>query len=95
MKEVTPFIRQCIYMWIAGNNLEEFTVWEVQRGVESAHKALEELKDLDLSKAVSNELQRLERWHKLGSRKGIKGEGGCGLGRPPRVFYRKIIFKKA
>lgn len=71
--------------------MQEFTVWEVQRGVEKAHKALE---DLDLSKAISNELQRLERWHKLGSRKGIKGEGGCGLGRPPRVFYRKIVFKR-
>lgn len=92
MKDVTPFIRQCVYMWIAGNPLSEFTVWEVQRGVEKAHKVVA---DLDLSKAVSNELQRLEWQHKLGSRKGIRGEGGCGLGRPPRVFYRKIVFKTA
>lgn len=92
MKDITPYIRQCIHLWLAGTDLQEFTVWEVTRGLERDHSTFA---DIDISKAVSNELQRLERWHKLGSRKGVKGEAGCGLGRPPRTFYKKIIFKTA
>lgn len=81
--ETTPFVRQCVNLWIAGTKLKEFTVSEVQTDLWEAHSGL---LDLDLCKAISNELIRLETKHRLLSRRGIKGVDGCGLGRPPRVY---------
>lgn len=92
MKDITPFVRQCVYMWIAHNLHHEFTVAHLISDLQHKHR---ELAELDLCKAISNELIRLERFHKLGSRQGVKGEDGCGQGRPPRVYKRKIIFKSA
>ena len=84
--DCTPFVRQCVGLWIAGTKLGEFTVSDLQTALQEEHTAL---LDVDLCKAVSNELIRLETKHKLLSRKGIKGLDGCGVGRPPRVYRRR------
>lgn len=82
----TPFIRECINLWLASNTLKEFTVADIQTALQDTHKSLY---TLDLCKAVSNELIRLETKHRLLSRKGIKGIDGCGVGRPPRVYRKR------
>lgn len=82
----TPFIRQCIGLWMAGTKLTEFTVADIQTALHEAHTSLF---TQDLCKAVSNELIRLETKHRLLSRKGIKGVDGCGVGRPPRVYRKR------
>lgn len=90
--ESTPFVRACVNLWIAGTTLVEFTVAEVITDLQVTHQSLTRI---DLSKAVSNELYRLETKHKLQSKKGIRGVHGCGIGRTPRVYWCKIKFKIA
>lgn len=83
--DCTKFVRECISLWIAGTQLKEFTVSELQSDLQERHRLL----DVDLCKAVSNELIRLESKHRLLSRRGVKGLDGCGLGRPPRVYRKR------
>lgn len=90
VNQVTPYVRSCVNLWLAGCTLAEFTVSELIQALEGQH---ETLVGVDLCKAISNELIRLETQHKLLSRKGVKGFDGCGQGRPPRVYRRNMIFK--
>ena len=82
----TPFVRQCINVWLAGTTLKEFTVSDI---MEDIVLPPDTRLSVDLCKAVSNELIRLETQHRLLSRKGIKGFDGCGVGRPPRVYHKR------
>lgn len=90
VNQVTPYVRSCVNLWLAGSTLKEFTVSELIQDLEGQHETLQ---GVDLCKAISNELIRLETQHKLLSRKGVKGFDGCGMGRPPRVYRRNMIFK--
>lgn len=84
----TPYVRQCVNLWLAQTTMHEFTVSEVSSGIEDKHEALE---GVDLSKSVSNELVRHETLGLLISRKGVKGVDGCGTGRPPRVYRKRNL----
>ena len=90
ISDKTPFVRQCVNLWIAGCKQNEFTVSDIVQDLSKRYPALVVV---DVLKAVSNELQRLQTKHKLASRKGVKGVDGCGMGRPPRVFWCKVKFK--
>lgn len=85
INDVTPFVRQCIALWLASNRQATFSVSEVCKSLQDQHKSLQ---DLDLTKSVSNELIRLETIGLLSSRKGFKGESPNETGRPPRVYKR-------
>lgn len=87
---ITPFLRQCVNLWLAGWTKPEFTVTDVSTGLYQAHTAFI---DVDMTKAISNELVRLETRHKLVSRRGVKGVDGSGIGRPPRVYRKLVMFK--
>ncbi len=87
----TPFIRQCINLWFAGNKLSEFNVTVITNAIILANPVLQG-SDSDVSKAVSNDLARRESIGILTSRKGVKGEGS-GMGRPPRM-YSKVFCKR-
>lgn len=82
----TPYMRQRIALWLAGTTLYEFTVSDIMQGVDIPADSVQ---TVDLCKAVSNELIRLETQHRLLSRKGVKGVDGCGVGRPPRVYHKR------
>lgn len=83
--EITPFVRQCIALWIAGVGNVSFSVADVVSGLYESHPSLD---GIDVSKAVSNELVRLEHVGKLSSHVGSV-EDGCGFGRPPRVYVKR------
>lgn len=85
----TPLLRQCVNMWLAGTDQLEFTVTDITGDLNETHDFYH---TVDLKKSVGNELIRLERHHKLTSRKGIKGVDGSGVGRPPRVYKKNMIF---
>jgi hypothetical protein len=82
----TPFVRSCVALWLAGTSETTFCVADVIACLKDTHTSLEAV---DLSKAVSNELVRLEYIGKLVSHVG-KLEDGCGVGRPPRVYARSV-----
>lgn len=81
--EITPFVRQCITLWFAGNTDQKFTVSQICRELKEKHSILLEI---DLCKAVSNELIRLESLGIMTSRKGAPEDVEHGTGRPPRVY---------
>ena len=81
----TPFVRSCVALWLAGTTEDQWSVADVIACLKQAHTSLEAI---DVSKAVSNELVRLEYIGKLVSHKGTL-EDGCGVGRPPRVYRRR------
>ena len=83
--DATPFVRQCVALWVAGVGSVSFSVANVVNGLHEAHPSLD---DIDVSKAVSNELVRLEHVGKLTSHVGSV-EDGCGMGRPPRVYVKR------
>lgn len=76
-------IRNAVTGWINRNNPERFTVTLLLSELGSMLK--ETFNDLDLSKAMSNELKRRER---LGWLECI-GLEVIGLGRPPKVYRQK------
>lgn len=84
--ETTPFVRQCIALWVAGCTETQFSIADIIAGLQQAHTSLT---GVDLSKAVSNELTRLEYVGKLMSKPGTF-EDGCGVGRPPRVYTKRF-----
>lgn len=84
----TPFIRQCVALWLAGHDDPEFTSIRIASDLQDKHPAL---RDINITKAVSNELIRLEGKHKLGSRKGTSDDW-CGNGRPPKLYRKKVKF---
>lgn len=84
----TPFVRRCVALWLASSGDGEFTSVQVTADLKRLHPSLVHL---DTQKAVSNELIRLEGKHKLGSRK-ADAHYGCGVGRRPRLYRKKIKF---
>lgn len=80
----TDFVRDFVRLWLSSGKLDSFSVCDV---TSSINHDLSILIDVDISKAVSNELQRLESVGIITSRKGVK-EDRKGSGRPPRVFTR-------
>lgn len=85
----TPFVRSCIALWLAGTTETQFSVADIITGLKQAHTSLESLDSIYLCKSVSNELTRLEYIGKLESYQGTL-EDGCGVGRPPRVYRRRV-----
>jgi hypothetical protein len=83
---VTPFVRSCVALWLAGTKEGQWSVADVIYDLREAHTSLGEV---DVSKAVSNELVRLEYIGKLSSYQGSLDDG-CGVGRPPRVYCRRV-----
>lgn len=79
----TDHIRQCISLCIAGFN-SGFTVTQVVSLLNDRHN----FGNVDVSKHVSNELQRLQARGMLQSRKGVKEDNPSLTGRPPRVFSK-------
>lgn len=92
-KPQTPAIRQCVNNWLATyTEIEQFTVSSVCSDIADDEVFI----SVDASKAVHNELARLETQHKLKSRPGCiddKATLSPGVGRPPRVYWRNMIFK--
>lgn len=84
--EGTPFIRQCISLWLASARSPQFSIADIIAGLQRQHTSLQ---GLELSKPVSNELTRLEYVGKLISQNGTL-EDGCGVGRPPRVYTKRL-----
>jgi hypothetical protein len=80
---MNDFLRQCIKMTVASFD-KPFTVTQVL----SSMNGLYEFGDIDVSKAVSNELQRMQKLRLLESRPGVKGDDPNLQGRPPRVFTK-------
>lgn len=90
ISQKTPYLRKCVNEWLANSKTNEFHVNDISYELTEKY---DDLIDLDITKAVSNELIRLERHHKLTSRKGIKGVDSSGVGRPPRVYKKNMIFR--
>mgnify|MGYP001585581045 CR=1 FL=1 len=86
--EATPFVRQCMALWVASNRNLRFSIADIIAGLQKAHIGLA---GIDLSKAVSNELTRLEYVGILSSEQGTF-EDGCGVGRPPRVYVKRVCW---
>lgn len=86
--ETTPFVRQCISLWLARCDKSQFSIADIIAGIQKQHTTLQ---GVDLSKAVSNELTRLEYIGKLRSEQGTL-EDGCGVGRPPKVYTKRFCF---
>lgn len=77
---VTPFVRQCVKLWVAENqHLEYFTVTDICNDIYSQHSVLQEI---DLTKAVSNELIRLKT---IGLIKDV-GVFSNPIGRPAKAY---------
>lgn len=89
MNHSTAFIRQCVALYLAGVG-EQFTTVQVIEGVKAKH----DFGDHDVSKGVSNELQRLLKLGLYKSRPGVKGDDPSHVGRPPRVF-RKVYCEQS
>lgn len=83
MNKETALIRSAVSGWINRNNPETFTVPLLLSELGSMLK--EVFNDLDLSKAMSNELKRREN---MGWLECI-GVEVVGLGRPPKVYRQK------
>jgi hypothetical protein len=83
--EHTPFVRSCVALWLAGTVQTQWSVADVIYDLKEKHTSLD---GVDVSKAVSNELVRLEYIGKLISTQGSL-EDGCGVGRPPRLYRRR------
>jgi hypothetical protein len=81
----TPFVRQCVALWLAQYGTLEMCVPSIVNDLKQAHASLE---DIDITKAVSNEMIRLETLGKLTSRVGTVDDG-CGIGRPPRLYKKR------
>jgi len=79
----TDYLRQCIGLCVAGMS-SPFTVTQIVSLLNERHKFI----GVDVSKAVSNELQRLQKRGMLESRLGVKGDDPYLVGRPPRVFNK-------
>jgi hypothetical protein len=79
----TDYLRQCIGLCVAGMD-SPFTVTQIVSLLNERHKFI----GVDVSKAVSNELQRLQKHCMLESRLGVKGDDQYLVGRPPRVFNK-------
>lgn len=84
--QATPFIRQCVGLWLASCRTPKFSIADIIAGLQRRHASLQAL---DLSKAVSNELVRLEYVGKLTSEPGTFDDG-CGIGRPPKLYTKRI-----
>ena len=89
IKEHTPMIREYVHEWLSSRT-NDFNVSDIIRDHEGVSTGLD---SIYLCKAISNELARLERRHKLSSRHGVKGVDGCGVGRTPKVFSIKVEFR--
>lgn len=80
----TDFVRDFVRLWLSSAKLDSFSVCDVTSEIDHD---LDILVDVDISKSISNELQRLESVGILSSRKGSKDDHK-GSGRPPRVFTK-------
>lgn len=91
IKGHTPMIREYVHEWLS-SRLDDFSIADLIRDHEDVSTGLG---SVELCKAISNELMRLERRHRLSSRHGVKGVDGCGVGRTPKVFSIKVKFSLA
>lgn len=85
--EHTPFIRQCIALWLAQNAYHSFSVPSVVTDLIQTYSGLQ---GIDITKAVSNEMIRLEKLGNFTSRQGSTVEDGCGIGRPPLIYTKRF-----
>lgn len=83
LRKHTELIRSAVSGWLTRNNPDSFTVPILLRDLKGALAVA--FDDLDLNKAMSNELKRREA---LGLLECI-GIEVVGLGRPPKVYRQK------
>ena len=80
--EITPFIRQCMALWFAENRTGDISVIDICQSLRGKHAVLA---DIDLTKAVSNELLRYE---VLGAIEQIDVKKPA-TGRPAKLYKRR------